>query len=85
MDYESSADNQYAFQIEGYQDQWVYTGENKISIINPPYYRYAIKIKGRRASGAWSNDILNIPVYARKPFYLQWYRLLPFYPPLSSQ
>ena len=72
LDYESSTDNQYAYQIEGYQDQWVYTGENKISIINPPYGRYAIKIKGRGASGAWSNDILNIPVYARKPFYLQW-------------
>ncbi|MCB9294753.1 MAG: hypothetical protein H6559_16770 [Lewinellaceae bacterium] len=37
--------------MEGYQDQWVYTGENKISIINLPYYRYAIKIKGRGASG----------------------------------
>ncbi len=72
LDYESSADNQYAYQIEGYQDQWVYTGENKISIINPPYGRYAIKIKGRGASGAWSGEILSVPVYVKKPFYLQW-------------
>ncbi|MCB0598322.1 MAG: hypothetical protein KDD28_29880, partial [Phaeodactylibacter sp.] len=72
LDYESSADNQYAYQIEGYQDQWVYTGENKISIINPPYGRYAIKIKGRGASGVWSNEILSVPVYVRKPFYLRW-------------
>lgn len=72
LDYENSADNQFAYQIEGYQDQWVYTGENKISIINPPYGRYAIKIKGRGAAGAWSNDILSVPVYVRKPFYLRW-------------
>ncbi|MCB9290624.1 MAG: response regulator [Lewinellaceae bacterium] len=72
LDYESSADNQYAYQIEGYQDQWVYISENKISIINPPYGRYVIKIKGRGAAGAWSNAILTVPVYVRKPFYLQW-------------
>ncbi|MCB0584445.1 MAG: response regulator, partial [Phaeodactylibacter sp.] len=72
LDYESSADNQYAYQIEGYQDQWVYISENKISIINPPYGRYSIKIKGRGAAGAWSNAILTVPVYVRKPFYLQW-------------
>lgn len=73
LDYAQSAKNQYAYQIEGYQNQWIYTRENKISLINLPYGKFILKLKGRGASGSWSKQVLDIPLLVKKPFYLQWW------------
>jgi len=76
LDYVQSSKNQYAYQIEGYQHQWVYTRENKISLINLPYGQYTLNLKGRGASGSWSKKILKIPLVIKKPFYLQWWFMM---------
>lgn len=75
LDFAQSAKHQYAYQIDGYQDQWIYTRENKISLINLPYGNYTLKLKGRGATGNWSNKELSIPLIVKKPFYIQWYFL----------
>ncbi len=69
LDYGQSSLNQYAYKIEGYQNQWVYTGENKISLINIPYGTYNLVIKGRGATGDWSVKQLSIPLEIQVPFY----------------
>jgi signal transduction histidine kinase/CheY-like chemotaxis protein/ligand-binding sensor domain-containing protein len=76
LDYESQAAKQYAYQIEGFQNQWIHTEENTISIINLPYGRYTVRVKGRGATGVWSDHLLNIPVWVQKPFYWQWWFIL---------
>ena len=76
LDYERSTENQYAYKLAGKQEQWIYTGENKLSIINPPYGRYNLVIKARGASGQWSENILTIPLYVQAPFYMQWWFIL---------
>lgn len=76
LDYEKSEENQYAYQLSGVRQQWIYTGENKISIINPPYGRYDLVIKARGASGSWSETPLIIPMYVKTPFYMQWWFIL---------
>ena len=73
LDFVQTAKNQYAYQIEGYQDQWIYTRENKISLINLPYGKFTLKLKGRGAAGSWSDKGLDIPLIVNKPFYLQWW------------
>ena len=42
LDYESTKDIQYAYQIEGYQDQWIYTKDHTVSIFKIPYGKYQI-------------------------------------------
>ena len=76
LDYEKSAENRYAYKLSGKQEQWVYTTTNKVSILNPPYGRYNLVVKARGASGTWSGNLLNIPVYVPLPFYLQWWFIL---------
>jgi signal transduction histidine kinase/CheY-like chemotaxis protein/ligand-binding sensor domain-containing protein len=71
LDYEESIDNQYAYRIEGFQNNWIYTKENKISFINLPYGHYTLAIKGRSPTGHWSNEAFKIPLIIKKPFYLQ--------------
>jgi signal transduction histidine kinase/CheY-like chemotaxis protein/ligand-binding sensor domain-containing protein len=72
LDYGSGLKHQYAYQIEGYQEDWIYTSENKITIINPSYGNYNINIKGKGSTGNWSSNILKLPLVVEAPFYLQW-------------
>ena len=76
LDYENSAKNQYAYTIDKKQEQWIYTQDPKISIINPPYGEYDLVIKARSSSGSWSNSRLVVPLIVQKPFYLQWWFFL---------
>ena len=76
LDYEQTTENQYAYKLKGQQEQWIYTTDNKLSIINPPYGRYDLVIKARGASGQWSDDVLTIPVHVPLPFYRQWWFIL---------
>jgi len=73
LDFIKSIDNQFAYQIEGHQSQWIYTAANKISIINLPHGAYTLRIKARNALGNWSSKELTIPIKVATPFYLQWW------------
>ena len=76
LDYKKSKGHQYAYKLNEKQDQWIYTQENKFSIINPPYGRYNLHIKGRSASGKWSEKPLIIPMHVKYPVYFQWWFIL---------
>ena len=72
LDYAIGLENQFAYQIEGFQNNWIYTNENNITIINPPYGNYTINIKGKGASGIWTSNILKLPLIVETPFYAKW-------------
>ncbi len=77
LDYESFEENQYAYQIEQNNYQWIYTNDNKVTFTNLPYGDYAINFKARGASGIWTTSPLTIRVLVHKPFYLQsWFFML---------
>lgn len=72
LDFENPSDLQYTYQIEGFQDQWLYTKSNKITFNNLPYGSYTINIKGKGLASSSSSNTLQIPVIVKKPFYLTW-------------
>jgi len=77
LDYQQSALNQYAYKIEGQQEQWIYTNENQLPLMNLPYGKYNLTIKGRGISGDWSSDELVVPMEVQAPLYKQsWFQLL---------
>ncbi len=76
LDYEKSSANQYAYKLGSEQQEWLYTRQNKLTIINPAYGQYNLTVKGRGASGQWSNNHLVIPMTVQRPFYQQlWFVL----------
>ena len=77
LDFASRKDIRYAYKIEGFQDQWVYTKNNVISIIKPSFGKHILKLKARGSSGEWSNEVLSLPMFVIKPFYLQNWFLIP--------
>lgn len=76
-DYLNGDGTQYAYQIEGYQDFWQEGPENVIRISGLPYGEYAIRIKGRLASGQYSAQEIYLPIHVLRPFYLKtWFFIL---------
>lgn len=77
LDYQSNEAIQYAYQIDGQQDNWIYTNDSKISMINIPYGNYTLNFKARGASGIWTNKPLSIPLQINAPFYYQtWFIII---------
>jgi len=77
LNFDVSPKNQFAYRIEGIQEQWIYTNEDKLQFFNLPYGTYNIQIKGKRETGSWSKHQMNIPIVVTKPFYLQsWFILI---------
>lgn len=76
LDYFDPEQHRYAYQIEGYANQWQQIEENFIRLTNLPYGNYTINVKGQHTREGWSSEELSIPVEVRKPFYLQWWFLL---------
>ena len=73
LDYQNAEAKQYAYRFNN--QQWTYTNDNKITIINPSYGHYTLYIKGRTTSGEWSK-ILEIPFVVNAPFYLNLWFLI---------
>ncbi len=70
---------QYAYKIEGVDQNWNYQKENYIRLSRLPYGRHELRIKGQASNGQWSNNELAIRVVVLKPFYLKtWFLVLAF-------
>ncbi len=72
LDYYNSFQSKFAYQIENYDDNWNYLDQNRLTINKLPYGNYTLKVKAQGKNGVWTNQILDIPLYILKPFYLKW-------------
>ncbi len=64
----------YAYKLEGVDEDWTYQKENYVRFSGMPYGRHVLKIKGQMPNGQWSATELAIPVWVPKPFYLKsWF------------
>lgn len=74
LTYEAPKQTQYAYKIAGVDKDWNYQQEPFIRMGRLPYGNHVLKIKGQKANGQWSKDVLSIPIVAVRPFYLQsWF------------
>ena len=64
---------QYAYKIDGFQEDWIESKKNKIRIVSLPYGNFKLHIKGRMPNGRFSKQELVIPIIVKRPFYLKWW------------
>ncbi|MFK7970691.1 MAG: ATP-binding protein [Bacteroidia bacterium] len=76
LTYEAPEQTQYAYKIEGVDNDWTYQQEPFIRMGRLPYGNHMLKIKGQTANGQWSKEILTLPIVAVRPFYLQGWFLI---------
>ena len=74
LTYEAPEQKQYAYKIDGVDNDWTYQREPFIRMGRLPYGNHLLQIKGQAANGQWSSNTLSIPIQSIRPFYLQsWF------------
>lgn len=71
MDFSSPGDLQYAYRMDGYDEEWIYTGDNTLKYNRLPHGHYRLRIKGRGRDGQWLENDLQIPVNVLPPWYFR--------------
>lgn len=73
LDYESSKNHEYAYKIEGYTNDWIYTKENFIQLNGLPAGQYTLTIKGRTAFSDWQPQVIRLQIIVHAAFYQTWW------------
>lgn len=67
--------NQYAYMLEGFDDEWNHTTDNQAQYMNIPSGKYVFRVKGTNNDGLWSETSTSVIVRIRPPFWLEYYMI----------
>jgi ligand-binding sensor domain-containing protein/two-component sensor histidine kinase len=75
LDYTNPNQNQYAFMLEGLDDNWNYVdAEHRIAnYINLPAGEYNFHVTGTNSDGLWNRSGTSIKLLITPPFWLTWW------------
>jgi signal transduction histidine kinase/CheY-like chemotaxis protein/ligand-binding sensor domain-containing protein len=74
LDFSSPNKNQYAYKLEGYDDNWIDIGNRNIaSFTNLDGGTYKFLVKATNSSGKWGQKLLSINLYVSPPPWKTWW------------
>jgi PAS domain S-box-containing protein len=74
LNYRASADNQYAYKLEGFDNDWIYCGiQRSASYTNLQGGTYAFRVKGSNNDGIWNEEGTSIGIEVVPPFWQTWW------------
>ncbi|MEZ4964967.1 MAG: histidine kinase [Saprospiraceae bacterium] len=78
LNFEEKARTHYAYRLEGYDQDWVFSGtRNYLSYNNLPAGEYVLRVKAANKSAIWSEHDKTIGIVIRPPYWQTWwFRLL---------
>ena len=78
LDFTSPQKNQYAYQLEGVDKNWIYSGNRHfVSYSQIPPGDYVFKVKASNSDGVWNETPLTLKVRVTAPFWTKdWFRFL---------
>jgi signal transduction histidine kinase len=74
LSYHNPAKNQYAYKLEGFDKDWVYSGTRRYAgytNINPG--RYTFRVKATNSDAVWNEQGISIPVIINPPWWRTWW------------
>lgn len=76
-DYALSKELEYAYQIEGFDNKWISSGDdNVVTFRNLSYGHYTFKVKARLKNQTWDEaSITQLKIHIKPPFWLAWYAI----------
>ena len=72
LNYIKSSKNSYAYKLEGYDKDWLYSSTAGAGYTNLPSGNYNFLVKGANNDGVWS-DPISFKVTVLPPFWLTWW------------
>ncbi len=77
LNYLEPEKNQYAYQLEGFDEAWNYIGARRFGkYTNLPGGRYILRLKASNNEGAWNETGLSLPVSVETPPWMTWWAFL---------
>lgn len=74
LSYVQPKGNQYAYRLEGLEDDWIYVGTRRLGrYTNLPGGKYTLRIKGSNNDGVWNEEGVAIAVTVVPPFWETWW------------
>jgi signal transduction histidine kinase/ligand-binding sensor domain-containing protein/DNA-binding response OmpR family regulator len=71
----SPSSNQYAYMLDGFENNWNYVTENTAHYMNIPPGKYVFKVKGTNNDGLWGPEKC-ILIKIKPPFWLETYMII---------
>ncbi|MEO0472122.1 MAG: response regulator, partial [Bacteroidota bacterium] len=73
--------NQYAFRLEGFQEEWAYVdaGKRFATFTNLGPGEYTLQVKASNNDGLWNNQIKNLVIRISPPFWQTWWAFLIYF------
>ncbi len=74
LDYTSPDKNQYAYRLEGFDDEWNYAGGRRFaSYSNLPPGAYTFRVKASNCDGVWDESGAALSIRVIPPFWRTWW------------
>ena len=74
LDFVSPNKNQYAYKLEGYDNNWIEIGNRNIaSFTNLDGGEYKFMVKATNSNGEWSDNMLTINLHVSPPVWQTWW------------
>ena len=69
LSYISPEKNQYAYMLEGFDKDWIYTHDHRATYTNLPYGTYTFRVKAANNDGVWSKEDAQLKIRINPPFW----------------
>ncbi|MDR1683800.1 MAG: response regulator, partial [Candidatus Symbiothrix sp.] len=76
LSYLSPKHNQYAYRLEGFENEWHFGNEPHASYMNIPAGEYVFRVKGTNNDGVWNDDGASIRIRVKPPFWFASWMIL---------
>lgn len=74
LDYNAPETNQYAYFMEGFDDDWIYSGKRRfVTYTNLDPGEYIFQVKATNSDGLWSENIAKVFIVINPPFWMTWW------------
>ncbi|HEU0136928.1 MAG TPA: triple tyrosine motif-containing protein, partial [Flavobacterium sp.] len=79
LHFENAAENQYAYKLDGYDQDWVNSGtQRNVTYTNLPPGNYVFRVKASNSDGVWSDGKQSIEIVISPPWWQTWWAYLIF-------
>ena len=77
LDYEAPRHNQFAYKLEGFDREWIYSGQRAYaSYTNLPPGDYVFRVRGANNDGFWTEEGTFLNIVVSNPWYRTWWAYL---------
>lgn len=75
LDYTNPLDNQYAYMLEGFENDWHYVDSRRriANYTNLSPGEYTLRVRGSNNDGVWNNVGTSIHIIIAPPFWMTWW------------